>query len=301
MKSTLFTLTTLLLLSVPTLLTSPDHAVAQQHRQKQIEEDVPENALVPDPGVVSYTFRRQFSEDIPGTLDLIKEMGFSNIEFSSLFGATAEELREMLDERGLICTSYGVGYDALMYETERIIEEAQTLGASYVRVGSIPHQSPFTVEDADRAIEDFNRVGRVLSENGLTFAYHNHGFEFRPHEEGTLFDYLITESDPDHVFFEMDVFWIAHPGHDPVEYMEKYPDRFRLMHLKDLTKDAEHNFSGRAPSNYDVPLGTGQVDFPALIRAAEDSAVENYYIEDETVDVVSRVPVSRYYIQSITR
>src|SRR5690625_4861900 len=81
MKSTLFTLTTLLLLSVPTLLTTPDHAVAQQHRQKLIEEDVPENALVPDPGVVSYTFRRQFSEDIPGTLDLIKEMGFSNIEF----------------------------------------------------------------------------------------------------------------------------------------------------------------------------------------------------------------------------
>lgn len=206
----------------------------------------------------------------------------------------------MLDERGLICTSYGVGYDALIYETERIIEEAQTLGASYVRVGSIPHQSPFTVEDADRAIEDFNRVGRVLSENGLTFAYHNHGFEFRPHEDGTLFDYLITGSDPDHVFFEMDVFWIAHPGHDPVEYMEKYPERFRLMHLKDLTKDAEHNLSGRAPSNYDVPLGTGQIDFPALLRAAEDSAVENYYIEDESVDVVSRVPVSRYYIQNIT-
>lgn len=99
----------------------------------------------------------------------------------------------------------------------------------------------------------------------------------------------------------MDTFWVAHPGHDPVELLKKYPDRFNLVHLKDLKKDIEHDYSGRAPSEYDVPLGTGQIDFEALLIAAQDSNIEYFYIEDETADVISRVPQSRDYITSITK
>lgn len=256
--------------------------------------------LVADPGVVSYTFRHQFEEDIPGTLDLIQEMGFRHIEFSSLFGATAAELRELLDERGLVCTSYGVSYNALVEDTEAVIEEAKALGAEYVRVASIPHEAPFDVEDAARAAEDFNSAGRVLAENGLSFAYHNHGFEFRPHEGGTFFDYLVEHTDPDYVSFEMDVFWVAHPGHDPVALLQQYPDRFKLMHLKDLKEGVEGDYSGSAPADYDVPLGSGQVDFPALLQAAQDSAIEYFYIEDESDEVEERVPQSREYILSMT-
>ncbi len=263
----------------------------------QVQE---EERLLPDPGVVSFSFRHQFQEDVPGTLDLIKEMGITNIEFSSLFGYSAEEMRQMLDERDMICTSYGVGYDQLVEETGQIAEEALILGAEFVRVAWIPHDDPFDIEDTRRAIRDFTEAGRKLSEYGLRFAYHNHGYEFRPYQNNTYFDYLVQNTDSRYVNFEMDTFWVAHPGHDPVELLKKYPERFVLVHLKDLSQDAEHNYSGSAPSEYDVPLGTGQVDFESFIRAAQDSAIEYMYIEDETDEVVERVPKSREFLLGIT-
>lgn len=161
--------------------------------------------LVPDPGVVSYTFRNQFSEDVPGTLDMIKEMGFTNIEFSNLFGQTAADLRQMLDERGMVCTSYGVGYEALVNNAEKVAEDALTLGAKYVRVASIPREGNFTLEGAQKTVEDFNRGGQILKENGLYFCYHNHGFEFIPHEDGTLFDYIVQNTNPEYVSLK----WIS--------------------------------------------------------------------------------------------
>ncbi len=256
--------------------------------------------LLPDPGVVSFTFRHQFEFDFEGTLDLIKEMGITNIEFSNLFGYSPEEVRQMLDERGMECTSLGVGYDALVNDTEQVAENAKILGASFVRVAWIPHESPFTIDDAERSVHDFNRAGRELKEHGLRFAYHNHGYEFRPYEDGTLFDFMVRETNPKYVNFQMDTFWVAHPGHDPVELLKKYPDRFVLVHLKDLSKDADHDYSGGAPAEYDVPLGTGQIDFEVFLRAAQESAIEYFYIEDETEEVVQRVPQSREYLLSIT-
>jgi sugar phosphate isomerase/epimerase len=261
-----------------------------------------EKVFVPDPGVVSYTFRTQFQEDVPSTLDLIKGMGITNIEFSNLFGKTAEEMRAMLDERGLICTSYGISYDRLVNDTEKVAEEAKTLGAKYVRVASIPFQRPeFTLDDAKRTVQDFNTAGRKLRENGLYFCYHNHGFEFWPYEDGTLFDYIVQNTDPRYVSFEMDLLWTVHPGQDPVQLLERYPERFRLMHLKDLRKGVVGDLSGSTPRENDVVLGTGQIDFPAVLRAAQKTNIEYYYIEDESPDVIDRVPKSLQYIRSIKK
>lgn len=255
--------------------------------------------LVSDPGVVSFTFRNQFAEDVPGTLDMIKGMGITNIEFSNLFGLTANEMRALLDERGMICTSYGVGYDVIVGETNRVAQEAKILGAKYVRVAWIPFEGEFTIDDARRAAADFNRVGEVLKASGLYFCYHNHGYEFRPHEDGTLFDFLVQNTNPEYVSFEMDILWVTHPGANPVYYLEKYPERFRLMHLKDLKKGVEGDYSGRTPRENDVVLGTGQIDIPAVLKAAQNTNIEFYYIEDESPDVIERVPVSRDYIISI--
>lgn len=259
--------------------------------------------MLPDPGVVSYTFRTQFQEDVPGTLDLIRGMGISNIEFSNLFGKTADEMRSLLDERGLICTSYGVGYGRIVDDLDNVAREAKILGAKYVRVASIPFQRPeFTIDNAKKTVSDFNRAGKRLYEDGLYFCYHNHGFEFWPYGEGTLFDYIVQNTDPRYVSFEIDLLWTLLPGQDPVALLERYPERFRLMHLKDLRKGVElGDLSGRTPSENDVVLGTGQIDFPAVLRAADKTNIEYYYIEDESPDVISRVPVSINFITSIRK
>ena len=256
--------------------------------------------LVPDPGIVSYSFRDQFAQDVPSTLDMIKQMGITNIEFSNLFGKTSEELRALLNERGMICTSYGISYDVAMNDLSKVISDAHNLGAKYVRVSSMPFEGPeLTIERIMQAVDDFNYIGKILKENGLIFCYHNHGIEFRIYEDGTLFDYLIKNTNPEYVSFEMDILWVVHPGADPVELLNKYPERFCLMHLKDLKKGIIGDFSGRTPRENDVILGTGQIDIPAVLEAAQKTNIEYYYIEDENPEVINRVPVSLEYIKGI--
>src|SRR5688572_22285531 len=154
------------------------------------------------PGIVSYTYRNSFQKDVAATLDTIKRLGITNIEFSNLFGKTAKEVRSLLDERGMRCTSFGVSYNELVGKTDEVGENAKTLGASYVRVAWIPHEGPFTPEMVKKAAADFNKAGKFLKENhNLNFCYHNHGYEFVPYEIGTLFDYLAANTDPKYVNF----------------------------------------------------------------------------------------------------
>ncbi len=253
------------------------------------------------PGVVSYTFRNSFSKNAAATLDSIRALGISNIEFSNLFGKTAAELRQLLDERGMKCTSFGVGYPDILNNIKKVGENAKTLGASFVRVAWIPHdKGHFTIETAKKAVQDFNAAGKILKEEfGLSFCYHNHGYEFQPFENGTYFDYIAANTNPQYVNFELDILWAFHPGKDPVELLKKYPSRFKLMHVKDLRKGIAHNFSGGTPVENDVALGSGQINIPAVIKAAQKSGIQHYYIEDESNDVNIQVPVSLALLKSL--
>ena len=99
----------------------------------------------------------------------------------------------------------------------------------------------------------------------------------------------------------MDLMWTVHPGQDPVKLLERYPDRFRLMHLKDLRKGVVGDLTGGTPRENDVVLGTGQVNFPAVLRAAMKTNIEYYYIEDESPDVIERVPQSLEFIKGLKK
>jgi sugar phosphate isomerase/epimerase len=250
-------------------------------------------------GMVSYTYRNSFKNDVPGTLDKIKALGLTNMEFSNLFGKTAAELRALLDERGMVCTSFGVGYGDLENKLDEVASNAKTLGAKYVRVAWVPHQAPFTLQAAQKTVEDFNRFGKALKEKGLTFCYHNHGFEFQPYQNGTLFDYIVQQTNPEYVSFEMDILWVAHPGHDPVKLLQKYPDRFKLMHLKDLKKGVTGDLSGQTPVENDVALGTGSIDLPAILKAAQKTSIDYFFIEDESPSIDTQVPQSLNYLRKI--
>ncbi|MDB4918915.1 sugar phosphate isomerase/epimerase [Mucilaginibacter sp.] len=253
------------------------------------------------PGVVSYTYRKYFEKDVPSTLDMIKANGFTDIEFSNLFGKTAPELRVLLDERGLKCSSFGVGYEDFINKTTQVAQNAKALGADYVRVAGIPHKGTFTPEEAQRAIDDFNRTGKLLKEQyGLSFVYHNHGFEFEPYKTGTLFDLLVEQTNPEYVSFELDVLWAFFPGQDPAKLLYKYPGRFKLMHLKDLKKGVKGDLSGGTSQDNDVALGTGQMDIPAILKAAKKAGIQHYYIEDESNNIIEQVPASIAYLKSLT-
>jgi sugar phosphate isomerase/epimerase len=261
------------------------------------------DVLFPEtPGIVSYTYRNSFGKDVPATLDIVKGNGITDMEFSSLFKQKPEDMRKMLDERGIKCSSYGINYEYLVAHPGDVARAAQKLGAIYVRVAGIPHKGVFTLEDAQKAIADFNNYGKILKEQyGLEFIYHNHGFEFQPYEDGTLYDYIVKNTDPKYVNFEMDILWAFFPGQDPAKLLNTYGNRYKALHLKDLRKGVTGNMSGSTSPENDVILGTGQIDLPKVLKAARKAGVKHFYIEDESNASITQVPESIKYINSLKK
>lgn len=255
------------------------------------------------PGIVSYTYRTQFGKDVPGTLDIIKGNGITDVEFSSLFNQTPEDLRKMCDARNIRCSSYGVSYEDLVNRTDEVGKTALTLGATYVRVSNIPHKGVFTLYNAKQAVADFNKYGKLLKDKyGLTFIYHNHGFEYEPYQDGTLYDYLLKNTDPKYVSMELDILWAFLPGQDPAQLLTKYGNRYKALHMKDLKKGVERgSLSGGTAKDNDVILGTGQINIPDVIKAARKAGVKHFYIEDESSSSVTQVPESIKYLNSLKK
>jgi len=171
-------------------------------------------------------------------------------------------------------------------------------------VAWIPHEiGKFGEADVTRAAADFHEFGAAFKAAGIQFFYHVHGYEFRPLEKGspeTYFDLLAKATQPDLVSFEMDVFWVVLPGADPVNLLAKYPGRWSLMHLKDMRKGAMTGiYLGKAPLTDDVALGTGQMNWPAILKQAAASGVQYYFIEDESPTVLDALPVSTKYLESV--
>ncbi|HRH48107.1 MAG TPA: sugar phosphate isomerase/epimerase [Panacibacter sp.] len=251
-------------------------------------------------GVQFYTFRNQFAKDVPGTLEMISKMGIKEVEGGGTFGLPEADYKELLKKNNLTMVSVGADFNDLAKDPQKAVDEAKKYGAKYVVCFWIPHNgNEFTFDDAKNAVTVFNNAGKVLAASGLKFCYHAHGFEFRPYENGTLFDYMAKELNPAWANFEMDVFWVKHPGQEPVELLKKYPNRFLLMHLKDRKPGTPGNQNGQADDETNVVLGTGDVGIAAIMKIAKKAGVQHYFIEDESPRSVEQVPQSLVFLKSL--
>ena len=245
------------------------------------------------PGVVSYTFRNEFKADMPATFDLVKRLGITDIEMSNLFGQEPAKIRELMDARGITCSSYGAPYNDVLKKTDEVAAVAKTLGAKYVRVSLPSSKTPFDKAAATQRSAEMNAMGKQLREkHGLTFVLHNHGMEFVPEGKGTLYDFIHEQTRPEDVSFELDVLWAYLPGADPVALFEKYGARIPLMHVKDVRKGVPRVWGHKYDSDNDVALGTGQLDQAAIFAAAKKAGVKHFYIEDESSHSQTQVPQS---------
>jgi sugar phosphate isomerase/epimerase len=251
-------------------------------------------------GLELYSFRVEAKRDLPGTLAKARAMGFDHLETGSdFYGQTAAEFRKTLDAAGLKATSFHFQYDEIKKDIDKVRRDLDVFGAHWACVPWIPHKEPFTRADAEQAVADFNSWGAALAKDGKKFAYHAHGYEFGAAPEGTLFDFLAKSTDPATVKFEMDTFWIVVPGQDCVKLLEKYPGRWRLMHLKDLRKGAPiGNQQGRADDKDSVPVGEGIIPWDKVLSIARKQGVEDYFIEDESPDAITQAPISLRYLNS---
>jgi len=251
-------------------------------------------------GIQTYTFRRSIGTDPAKVLDTIKMMGFTEIEGGGGGRITPEEFKKLCDERKISIPSTGANYDQLVKAPDSVVMRAKALGSKYVMCAWIPHDNGvLTFENAKKAVEDFNKAGKILKDNGLIFCYHAHGYEFQPYENGTLLDYIFKNTNPQYVSFEMDIFWMQFGGGDPVALLKKYGHRWKLMHLKDMRKGIKKDLTGLTSTENDVTFGTGELDIRAILREAKKIGIKHYFIEDESNSIIEQVPKSIAYLKSL--
>lgn len=251
-------------------------------------------------GLQLYSLREQFGKDVAATLDQVRSLGIQYVELAGTYKLPPEQFKAQLDARGLKPISGHFPYERFRDDVEGIAREAKALGLQYVGCAWIPHKDPFDEKTCRDAGAVFNRAGEALAKQGLKFFYHTHGYEFQPFGGGTLFDLLMAETKPEWVRYEMDVFWIVHPGQDPVKLFAKYGSRFELMHVKDMKKGTQTGvLTGHSDVNNDVALGTGMMDWPAILQAARKAGVKWYFIEDESPVSAMQIPLSLRFLERV--
>jgi len=251
-------------------------------------------------GLQLYSLRADFAKDVPGTLQKVRRFGIENVELAGSYDLTPEKFKALLDANHLKPVSGHFSYERYRDDVEGVARDAKALGLQYAGCAWIEHNGDFDEKTCREAIAVFNRAGEALAKHGLKFFYHTHGYEFQPHGQGTLFDLLVAGTKPEFVRYEMDVFWIVHPGQDPVKLLEKYGRRFELMHVKDMKKGTPTGLlTGSSDVSNDVALGTGRMDWPAILSAAKRAGVKQYFIEDESPTAAEQIPQSLRFLEQV--
>jgi sugar phosphate isomerase/epimerase len=257
-------------------------------------------------GVQIYTVRDQFAKDPEATIKAIADIGYKEIELT--YGEL-EKSAALAKKYGLAPVSihmdsaliHGPGPDRDDLPTA--IGKAQAVGAKYLVV---PYVAPPDRPKDAPGFTDFGKklqsAGEIVTKAGLMFCYHNHAFEFAPLPDGKRpLDLMLEASDPKVVKLELDVFWTSITGTDPVATIKQYSGRVALLHLKDKMKGAPTALNENVPKETFVEVGSGGVDFPAVLAAADAAKVEHYFVEqDHSADPIASLRQSYKYLTTLT-
>jgi sugar phosphate isomerase/epimerase len=266
-------------------------------------------------GIQLFSIPKMLSSDFEGGLKMLQKIGYKEIELygpydfsadsakkswaeaakflgfsgSGFFGRDAKQTRMILDDLGMRSPGTHTDLDTLLTKMGPLSQMAHIMGQTYVTLPSIPEDRRKTMDDYKRMADVFNGIGAEAKKNGIKFGYHNHGYGIKPKDGVIGLDVLLKETDPALVFFEMDIFWTTAGGADPIALLNKYPNRYKMLHLKDMKE--KKTFSGDGGSvdqwislfPYLSSLGEGVMDIPGIIRAAKKNGVEHYFIEEDLV------------------
>jgi sugar phosphate isomerase/epimerase len=239
------------------------------------------------PGIQLYTINAAMRADPAGSLKRLRQIGFLEVESAGFGSLSAKQFRGLLDEAGVTCPSAHLQVDP--DNPGPAFDAAHALGATYA-VSSIMRslvlgadapkdalKTGMSLDEAKRTAALANRIGESARRAGLQFTYHNHNFEFADQGGGAIgYDLLLKETDPKLVKFQIDCGWMTFAGHDPVEYMKKYPQRFPMIHVKDYLPRANGDTEMRG-----AELGHGTVDYKPIFAVAAKAGLQHYFVEQE--------------------
>jgi sugar phosphate isomerase/epimerase len=214
------------------------------------------------------------------------QLGFSG---SGYFGREASELRQIFREHDISIPSVHTDLETLQSNMGQLGAAGRDLGFSYVGIAYIPAAMRNTLDDYKRIADTFNRIGEAAKKEGLRFFYHNHGYGLQEVGEVVPLKLLLEQTDPELVFFEMDIYWTTAGGADPIEYLKAYPGRYRLLHLKDMRESKRFSGDGGDPSQwielfpYMVSAGKGILNIEAIVEQAVAAGVQHFFVEQDMV------------------
>jgi len=237
---------------------------------------------------------RTLPQDLMVKFEQVAAQGFDGVELAGGGDYTPAQIREKLDKVGLVCAGSHTGYDLLKNDLDTVIANHKILGAdSIVCPGFHPAEGEAFVAAWKRVAAEFNEIGKKVADAGMWFGYHNHSFEFERKEGTCAEEILFDNTDPQYVKMQLDTCWVENAGCKAVDYMNKYPNAAKLLHIKELTAVGDPAAK---------PVGTGCIDFPSIVQLAKKLGVKWYTIEHEGEegDILGDIKQGLDYLRSIT-
>ncbi|MDR0415433.1 MAG: sugar phosphate isomerase/epimerase [Prevotellaceae bacterium] len=227
-----------------------------------------------------YSLRDDFKNDFDAAIKATKEAGYAAVEAASygsgkFYGKTPEEFKAAVEAEGMVALSSHTtktlsekelsekDFSESLAWWDETIAAHHAAGMQYIVAPWM--DVPKSLADLQTYCDYYNAVGQKCREKGLSFGYHNHAHEFDRVEDVVMYDYMLEHTNPELVFFQMDVYWTVMGRQSPVDYFQKYPGRFTLLHIKDHRELGE----------------SGMVGFDAIFKNLDKAGTKHLIVEVE--------------------
>jgi len=266
-------------------------------------------------GIQFFSLPKMLEKDFEGALKMLSNIGYREVELygpypfspdaekknwdsitpslgfkgSGFFGYTAAEVKNLLKQNNLAAPSMHADLGTLQDSMEKLGDAAHMLETEFVTLPAIPEEKRKTLDDYKKMAETFNRIGEAAKKVGVKFAYHNHGYGLKEKDGQIPLKLILDGTDPSLVFLEMDLYWTTAGGADPIEYLESYKNRYRLMHVKDMSKKVQFSGDGGDPKQwielfpYMTTAGNGVIDLKKILPKAKENGVQHFIVEQDMV------------------
>ncbi len=240
-------------------------------------------------GLQLYTVRSLLYYDFEGPISKVAQLGYTEVEFAGYFDRKPPQVKKLLDQLGLSAPSTHIGLQQLEENLDEVIDDSATMGHKFIICPWIP-ENRRTLNSYKALAEFFNHAGEACKKADMRFGYHNHSFEFETVDGQVPFDILLSETDPELVDIEIDLFWIRNAGKNPLDYFARYPGRFKLCHVKDMDS------SGKMAT-----VGKGVIDFASIFAKSEQAGLNYFFVEhDHPEDPLGSISESLGYLKNLT-
>jgi len=219
-----------------------------------------------------FTVRDETSKNFIHTLQAVADMGYSGVEFFNYGDIPAKELRKVLEDIGLCAVNTHVSISRFEYDLNKELDYASELDVRDVTLPRIPEDRRKNIKDYFNFAETLNEIGAKCKERGIRFHFHNHYYEFDKFDEITGMDIIISNTNKDNVYIELDTFWVEFAGVDSIAYLQENKDRIRMIHLKDMIKEQDPPFA---------EIGNGTLNIKGILNACKESLVEWIVVEQD--------------------